>query len=74
MLLYDIYVYTHIYNYIIVIIKYDVDHCGSNFFICGASLGIVIEMIRDKVKKEESNWVRACSLGSATTMDREKGS
>lgn len=57
-----------IYNYIIVIIKYDVGHCGSNpFFICGAFLGMVIEIIRDMVEKRESNRVRACLLGSCRT-------
>jgi hypothetical protein len=41
-----------IYNYIIVIIKYDVGHCGSNLiFICGASFGLIIEIIRDKVER-----------------------
>lgn len=55
------------YNYIIVIIKYDVDHCGSNpFFVCWAYFGMVIE-IRDKVEKKENNWVRAYLLGSAGT-------
>lgn len=61
-----------IYNYIIVIIKYDVGHCGSNpFFICGPSLGMVIEIIRDIVEKRESNWVRVCLLGSDRTKARE---
>lgn len=59
---------SEIYNYIIVIIKYDVGHWGFNpFFICGSSFGLVIEIIGAKVEKRESNWVRACLLGSYGT-------
>lgn len=59
---------SEIYNYIIVIIKYDVGHWGFNpFFICGSSFGLVIEIIGAKVERRESNWVRACLLGSYGT-------
>lgn len=59
---------SEIYNYIIVIIKYDVGHWGFNpFFICGSSFGLVIEIIGAKVEERESNWVRACLLGSYGT-------